>query len=279
MNINEKKDKERNDTNSNDGSNNNNNQLVIEKLTDLLKISPDKLKKAQYSDFSGKYFNQIIEEVIKSEKNPKQNNNSINPNNNNKIINNNDDENNDDDDPTDENKNKILLINMENKNLNENYNINNNNYNYNDIYYKNSNTNFSMNNNNYFNSINNYASSYSIRKIIFIIYYNTIFGQEIAISGSNDKLGNWDKNKLFYLEWNKGNKWVGELDIEKFEDFEFKFVLCSNKKIISWEPGENNNVYFNDLFNEIKDYPKGKYNKYQYEYNRSNAELVLNCEW
>ena len=45
----------------------NSSHLKIENLTDLLKISPDKLKSAQYSDFSGKYFEQIYKEVLKSE--------------------------------------------------------------------------------------------------------------------------------------------------------------------------------------------------------------------
>jgi hypothetical protein len=50
---------------------NENNHLVIEKLTDLLKLSPEKLKNAKYSDFSGKYFEQINDEVIKLENKPK----------------------------------------------------------------------------------------------------------------------------------------------------------------------------------------------------------------
>ena len=112
------------------------------------------------------------------------------------------------------------------------------------------------------------------------IMKNTLFGQEIAISGSSYKLGNWDKNNLFFLNWTKGNIWVGELDInEEYEDFEFKFVLCNNKNIISWEPGENNNVYFAALLNEIKEYQKGKFNKYEYEYNSDEGELTLNCHW
>ena len=52
-----------------------------------------------------------------------------------------------------------------------------------------------------------------------------------------------------------------------------------NKEIIAWEPGENNNVYFTALFNEFKDFPKGRYNKYQYEYNKNKGELTLNCKW
>ena len=48
------------------------NHLILDSITDLLKISPDKLKTIQYSDLSGKYFEQINKEVINSEKNLKQ---------------------------------------------------------------------------------------------------------------------------------------------------------------------------------------------------------------
>ena len=73
---------------------------------------------------------------------------------------------------------------------------------------------------------------------------------------------------------------MGELDIDGgYEDFEFKFVLCYNKNIIAWEPGDNNNVYFTALLNEIKEYQKGKFNKYEYDYNQNEGRLTLNCHW
>ena len=73
---------------------------------------------------------------------------------------------------------------------------------------------------------------------------------------------------------------MGELDIDGgYEDFEFKFVLCYNKNIIAWEPGDNNNVYFTALLNEIKEYQKGKFNKYEYDYNQNEGILTLNCHW
>ena len=286
---------------------NENNQLVIEKLTDLLKLSPEKLKNAKYSDFSGKYFEQINDEVIKLESKPK--NQKIQKNNlNQQII---------------ANENKIYFQkenkyndrtnafenNIEDNKINTDIYVNNiNNINNRFHYNKNEDKEeykldfkslgrpLSQNNNNicslrnidnipivgYNNyNINNGEDNYPIRKIIFNIYYNTIFGQEIGISGSNEQLGNWDKNQLLYLNWSEGNKWEGEIDLDEdnLEDFEFKFVLCQNKNIIFWEPGENNNVYFSALINEIKEYPKGRYNKYQYEYNKEDGELLLKCNW
>ena len=235
----------------------NSNPLKLDNLTDLLKISPDKLKNAQYSDFSGKYFEQINKEVIKSEEKQKQEKKDQKPNY--TAVN------------YFNNSNKYTEqegINIKRKNKNKiGYILNNKNkrqtpfFWYNDHEYNN-------------------EKEFHINKIIFILHYNTLFGQEIAISGSSYKLGNWDKNNLFFLNWTEGNKWIGVLDIDdNFEDFEFKFVLCYNKKIISWEPGENNNVYFTALLNEIKEYQKGKFNKYEYEYNPEEGELTLYCHW
>ena len=228
---------------------NESNHLILDNITDLLKISPDKLKKAHYSDFCGKYFEQINKEVIKSEEK------NIKPKKENKIIN-----------SKEINSNtNTLTINRKQKNI---------------IGYVLNKKNNPIQISGYNNHYNNEEEIYPINKIIFNIYYNTLFGQEIAIAGSSYKLGKWDKNNLFFLKWTEGNKWVGELDInEEYEDFEFKFVLCYNKNIISWEPGDNNNVYFTALLNEIKEYQKGKFNKYEYEYDQNEGILTLNCHW
>ena len=33
------------------------------------------------------------------------------------------------------------------------------------------------------------------------------------------------------------------------------------------------------MFIEIKEYQKGKFNKYEYEYNQDDGELTLYCHW
>jgi hypothetical protein len=286
---------------------NENNHLVIEKLTDLLKLSPEKLKNAKYSDFSGKYFEQINDEVIKLESKPKIQ--KIQKNNLNQQIIANENERNFQNQNKYKERSNIFEKNIEDNKINTDIYVNNINniknrvhYNKNEdkeeyiLQYKSLGRPLSQNNNNicslrsidnipivgYNNyNLNNGENIYPIRKIIFNIYYNTIFGQEIGISGSNEQLGNWDKNRILFLNWSEGNKWEGELDLDEdnLEDFEFKFVLCQNKNIIFWEPGENNNVYFSALINEIKEYPKGRYNKYQYEYNKEDGELLLKCNW
>ena len=262
----------------------NNNQFVIENIQDLLKLSSDELENAKFSDFSGKYFEQIFNGVIEDEKKPKNQKKIQNKQTNevNKVKRN--IQNRNDDINNNKELSNFIIENEEYKNNKINdIDFKADNLNNNELYipqYKSLDSPISERNK--FEVDRNFNNPiYPIKKIIFSIYYNTIFGQEIAISGSNDKLGNWDKHRLLFLNWSKGNKWIGEIDIndEELDDFEFKFVLCQNKEIIAWEPGENNNVYFTALFNEFKEFPKGRYNKYQYEYNKNKGELTLNCKW
>ena len=53
-----------------------------------------------------------------------------------------------------------------------------------------------------------------INKIIFSIIYDTTFGEEVGILGSMPNLGNWNQTGIFYLKWNNGNIWMGEIPIE-----------------------------------------------------------------
>lgn len=120
-----------------------------------------------------------------------------------------------------------------------------------------------------------------IKKIIFSIKYNTQFGEEVGILGSIPILGNWNQNQIFYLCWNNGNIWKGEILIETEPplDFEFKFVISYNRNVKKWESGENNKVHFSELINEIKYKKNGFFNKYEYSYDSLNGELYLKCKW
>ena len=135
------------------------------------------------------------------------------------------------------------------------------------------NTNNNINNENMNNNI-------QINKIIFSIRYDTQFGEEIGILGSISQLGNWNQNDIFYLKWNNGNIWTGEIIFETIPvDFEFKFIIASNRFIKQWESGDNNKVYFDRLLNEIKYKKKGFFNKYEYRYDSVKGELFLKCRW
>ena len=119
-----------------------------------------------------------------------------------------------------------------------------------------------------------------IKKIIFNINYTTTFGEEMGILGSLPILGNWDENKAFKLIWSNGHVWKGEIPVNIYvaKGFEFKFVIIQDKKVKTWENGENNKFDYDGFINEIKANKKGFYDKYEYEYN-NNGELIFFCKW
>ena len=140
--------------------------------------------------------------------------------------------------------------------------------------------NYNTYNNNNTNNIYTNIFNFNINKIIFSIKYDTQFGEEVGILGSIPKLGNWNQNDIFYLQWNNGNKWTGEIIFETMPlDFEFKFVIVSNRNVKKWENGDNNKVYFDQLLNEIKYKKNGFFNKYEYKYDSVKGELLLICKW
>ena len=259
-------------------------KVVIENLTDLLKIPFSKLNNTKLSNFSGKYYEEIYQEALKVERgeiqqNQKNNQNNIqNLNNQNLNFNNNNQNNFENDDNFFENS-----VSSENNNMNDNMNNNNNNNNNNMNNRMNNNMNNRINNN-----INNdrmsdvsenYSQGLTLQKVTFVIVYPTVFGEEIGILGSGNSLGNWNQDKVIKLKWNKGNIWKGSISIneDNLYDFEFKFVLLFNDKIKKWESGANNIVNFNKIYREVIQRRKGTFNKYNYEY--FEDELVLKCKW
>ena len=194
------------------------------------------------------------------------------------------------------NKPKIEIKDIDNKNNNQNYN-NKNNTQTNPNMYNNimsgfsSYSNYNNNYTNYYNTSppitnlsiinNNNSPEFSITKIVFIINYKTVFGEEVGVIGSIPQLGSWKEENLMYLNWNEGNDWIGILNINQnsLQDFEFKFVVTKNKKVVCWESGNNNKFILNGILNEIKNNKTGPYNKYSYEYNKDNGELKLKCVW
>jgi hypothetical protein len=207
-------------------------------------------------------------------------------------------------------KNNIIINNNEkyDNNNNQNYktyysnNDNNENFNYN--IQNNNNTYYSNNNNNIFNSYtesnsnysdkneindetnnstiykNNTNNSHKIKKIVFNFKYNSNYGDNIGILGSNEQLGNWCQDKILYLKWNYGNIWSNSINVDnsKLENFEFKYII-SHEGTIYWEKGYNYLVDFEGIIDEIQYNKKGRFNKYEYSYKKENSELILNCKW
>ena len=122
-------------------------------------------------------------------------------------------------------------------------------------------------------------NEYIINKIIFYIRYDSNYGDNIGILGSIEQLGNWSEDKILYLKWNKGNIWKGDIDITNLfiNKFEFKFIK-RHDGIIYWEKGFNNVVDLKEINDELKYHKKGRYNKYEYNYNINNFEILLTCK-
>ena len=237
-------------------------KIVIDNLGDLLKIPFSKLSHAKFSNFSGKYFEQIYKDTIALIENECFNNNKIQiSSENNSEINN--------------------IQDISNSNLSDNNNFINNNFNNEEI------LNFNVTN---INNINNESNEvmnnnifdkryFPLKKITFEMNYKTKFGEEIGILGNIDYLGNWNTNKVFKLKWTNGNLWVGSIYIneDNLIDFEFKFILLYHNKIIKWESGINNIFSFNDIYQKLIQQKNGQYSKYSYKY--LEDELILKCKW
>ena len=237
-------------------------KIVIDNLGDLLKIPFSKLSHAKFSNFSGKYFEQIYKDTIALIENECFNNNKIQiSSENNSEINN--------------------IQDISNSNLSDNNNFINNNFNNEEI------LNFNVTN---INNINNESNEdmnnnifdkgyFPLKKITFEMNYKTKFGEEIGILGNIDYLGNWNTNKVFKLKWTNGNLWVGSITIneDNLIDFEFKFILLYHNKIIKWESGINNIFSFNDINQKLIQQKNGQYSKYSYKY--LEDELILKCKW
>ena len=239
-------------------------KIVIDNLGDLLKIPFSKLSNAKFSNFSGKYFEQIYKDTIALIENECFNNNKIQiSSENNSEINN--------------------IQDISNSNLSDNNNfINNNlsneeilNFNVTNINNINNESNEDMNN----NILN--KGDFPLKKITFEINYKTKFGEEIGILGNIEYLGNWNTNKVFKLKWANENLWVGSIHINEDNlidfSFEFKFILLYHNKIIKWQSGINNIFSFNDIYQKLILQKNGKYSKYSYKY--LDEELILNCKW
>ena len=273
-------------------------KIVINSITDLLKIPINKIHNSKIENFSGEYFDKIYEEVIKNESQPlyketdtnnkdlNQNGKEVDSNNINKNI------------PKKENN----CINIIKPYYEEDIDIPKNKYR---LEYKN---NLNLKNNpkdedTEDNDDENFKkndfdipymtppvpkenpkrknSPIPINKIIFSVNYNSKFGEEVAILGSLAKLGFWELSGALPLKWNKGNIWTGEINIEDedWQNFEFKFIVVEKGKIKLWENGENNMINFDELIKNILSNKIGRYNKYKYEYNKNDETLSIKCYW
>ena len=290
-------------------------KLVINSITDLLKIPISKIHNSKIENFSGLYFDKIYEEAIKNEsKSENHKSSTINKLQiNKKTFKQNEVEK---DSPKLKKVNKNIPatkqkennpINIKhyfyeedneipkNKNRIEYQNIEiSNNTNHKDIYPKDDETedNDEKENKNEFQTSftavkpkadikKRKNSQIPINKIIFSVNYNSRYGEEVAVLGSLAKLGFWELSGALPLNWNEGNIWTGEINVEDedYQNFEFKFIVVEKGIIKLWENGENNVINFDELIKNILSNKIGRYNKYKYEYNKNEETLFIKCHW
>ena len=278
---------ENNDINSHNNPLNEGNKITNNKTEKSLSTMFNEIKKRQKRKY---YFSLLQKKInylkqINTNKKFNKNNIFINDNNNNNFINN--------------EKYLHFRIKTNSSNIDNNENYNNNFQKYNNAYHSNN------NNNNIFNSYNgsitnlndkneiiekesnsaiyknnNNNKSHKINKITFNFKYNSNYGDNIGILGSNEQLGNWCQDKILYLKWNYGNIWNNYINVDNsnLENFEFKYII-SHDGTIYWEKGYNYLVDFEGIIDEIQYHKKGRFNKYEYAYKKENSELILHCKW
>lgn len=217
-------------------------KMIINTTSDLLKIPLYILNNSKIQNFSGIYFEEIYQEAIKDEILSETDDSSQN-----KKINKS---------PKKESKYNQTL-----KNINSLNNL--------------------INKKKYSGEEEIALTLNQIKKIKFIIQYNTNFGEEVAILGSIPLLGFWKLEGKFKLKWNEGNIWTGEIDMNKdnMKYFEFKFVIIEKNNIKLWENGNNNIFGYEDIIKNVQKNRIGKYDKYTYEYDKNEKLLILKCNW
>lgn len=80
-------------------------------------------------------------------------------------------------------------------------------------------------------------------KVSFKLPYRCSFGQELAIVGSGEALGNWDVKNAKRMQWTDGDVWQVEFEVSTGPEveMEYKYIVKnhSDGKVLAWKPGSN----------------------------------------
>lgn len=83
----------------------------------------------------------------------------------------------------------------------------------------------------------------SFDNVIISVTYQTQFGEELFMTGSEGFLGKWKPDAGIKLEWSQGHRWFKKIDMNQLREmlrFEFKFVIRnSGHGYTNWEGGNN----------------------------------------
>ena len=250
--------------------NKNNDKFNLNSDIDLYKISIKTLKDTKLSDFNGRLIRKLLTEMLDNSENIDISN--IKYSNDNKP------------------KNILIKSNYQNnkERLNQRYN-NKNIYSYETDYKMNKSSSFynKYKNNSYINNINGF-NLFKIEKIIFQIKYDTKLGEDLAVIGSINELGNWKPCNALKMGWNEGNIWKTELYINDntIIDFEYKVILTCGGSVKRWEEGYNRKFNFSEIKKLIEICPwEGTnihLNNYQgksMDFNYNDNTLSVICWW
>ena len=260
-----------------------NKKIMLNKDIDLYKISFNTIKETKISDFKGELFNEILNEVLKSEGNNQnqlvlnkqmnKNNQTIkkiiinkkktgskSPDNNYKSLN-------------------VQKMHSYNKNISDNPNIIKK---------------VKVANSSYVNNKSMLKGKYitlrefKIEKIIFQMRYNTQMGEDLGVIGSINDLGCWDQGRALRMTWNKGNIWRGAIVFNNNQiiDFEYKFIFISKGYVKQWEEGNNRKFILSQIKGLIESCPGGgtiihlkNISGLNIDFNYNDYTLTIICEW
>ena len=128
--------------------------------------------------------------------------------------------------------------------------------------------------------------SFKLNVIYFEMKYDTQMGENIAVIGSIDRLGNWDTSRVLNLGWNEGNVWGASLDYKEINDFEYKFIFVKDGYVKEWEDGINRKFIFQQIKSLIEpNLANGNIIKLKnimsqsLEYDYNNFSLKIISEW
>ena len=260
-----------------------NKKIMLNKDIDLYKISFSTIKEAKISDFKGELFNEILNEVLKSEGNNQnqlvlnkqmnKNNQTIkkiiinkkktgskSPDNNYKSLN-------------------VQKMHSYNKNISDNPNILKKVKVLNSSY---------VNNKPILKGKFITLREFKIEKIIFQMRYNTQMGEDLGVIGSINDLGCWDQGRALRMAWNKGNIWRGTIVFNNNQiiDFEYKFIFISKGYVKQWEEGNNRKFILSQIKGLIESCPGGgtiihlkNISGLNIDFNYNDYTLTIICEW
>ena len=260
-----------------------NKNIILNKDIDLYKISINTIKETKISDFKGELFNEILNEVLKSEGNNQNHlflNKQINKNNQTikKIIINKKKTGSKSPDKNSKSLN-LQKMNSSNKNISDNSNIIKK---------------VKVANSSYVNNKPMLKGKYitlrefKIEKIIFQMRYNTQMGEDLAVIGSINDLGCWDQGRALRMTWNEGNIWRGTIvfNDNQIIDFEYKFIFISKGYVKQWEEGNNRKFILSQIKGLIESCPGGgtiihlkNISGLNIDFNYNDYTLTIICEW